>query len=697
MAKKPTKPTDNVINLAAASAAGAHSSGYLAVFDGKARRAAFDALHEAGTHLVVMRPDKRPALFGWLKTPADIAIIQMHAAKGGPVAIVPWSLDSVVLDLDEGGGEGEDMRAAVERIELAVGARAWAICNSKTPGRAHLWFRADKAHGNPHWRCGDAAGEVRGVKGAIICWQPEVLAGALANRATAEPAHLDKLIKEAATFNRQLGQAGRRNREGRNDKLNTACWLAGINDSKVAYDQAIDKARKDGLPDAEIKATAQSGWKTGQAERKEKGLGGDLAYTNDGLAKGLAGIGVELRLNTRSKRREIKLGKSKPWKDCDDEILGWLWSKLAKTYVHLSDKDIAQPWRMRGVIRDDEFGAFMHEHRYDPWVDGYLAHLPAWDSIPRIGRLLSDLFDADETPINYWASAQLFLGPLARTFQPGCRLRQSVVLIGPEFIGKSALLAELFPRDLRSLCHADSLKLNDTAQRQTESILGRVLVEVADFAGLRRADIESLKAFMTRLDDGVRLSFRRDAYPIDRSCVIVATTNEKTPLPNDPHGNTRFVPVRVPRGVNIEIYMVAHRDQLWAEALAIIEANPKALDIWHDNGAPEDLVNLIRDAEYQGQRASMPRQWLDDAKALAGDARNADESTEDWLITRLKQDDKYTLNEIRDKFEQEHKRPPWDRSITNGLLALGWTGPHRERKGQKMRRFWHGPDYTKLL
>ena len=690
MAKNETP--DNVIELTGATAAGAHQQGRLTTFDRAARQAAIEALTEAGAHIVIHGSDKAPIHRGWLKSSAVAAIVWEHASKGNPIGIVPWSLQSVVLDLDEGGGA--NMVEAVNRIELAVGAKAWAICDSSKPGRAHIWFRADKPHGNKSWRCGDAAGEIRGDKGSAICWQPEALAEALPAHQHAQPASIDRLMAEAAKVNRQRGQADRRKREGRNETLNHACWLAGVNDSLVARDQAIDKARIDGLPESEIEATARSGWDAGQADRKAKGLGGELPYTLHGLTQALDGLGIGLRVNERAQRYEI-MWPGRSWIELSDTRRGWLWNKLADNYIHAPEGTEPQAWRLRGVVRDDTFHAYLHDHSSDPWLDEYIEVLPAWDKQPRIGDLLGNLFEVEPTPINFWASAQLFLGVLARTYQPGCRLRESLVLIGQERAGKSALLSQIFPSKLRALCYGDALQLHAPTQKQAEALLGKALVEVADFSGIRKADIEMLKAFMTRLDDGqVRLAYRRDPVSTPRSCIIVATTNEQHPLPNDPHGNTRFVPVHIPKNTNVESYMSKHRDQLWAEAKAIITGEDGALDIWQEDGADLELIESMREANDCAGRARLPRVFYDSAKELSEAARSADESTED-MLNLLERDGRFTLNEIKERcWERRELRPPADRTITNALRNVGFNGSFEESDGRgKMRRYWHGPNY----
>ena len=88
-------------------------------------------------------------------------------------------------------------------------------------------------------------------------------------------------------------------------------------------------------------------------------------------------------------------------------------------------------------------------------------------------------------------------------------------------------------------------------------------------AGSTRADLESLKAFLSRQDDGAtRLSYRRDPESTPRRCILAGTANPAHCLPNDPTGLRRFIPLELgPEQTAVEPYLETNRTQLWAEAL----------------------------------------------------------------------------------------------------------------------------------
>ena len=192
-----------------------------------------------------------------------------------------------------------------------------------------------------------------------------------------------------------------------------------------------------------------------------------------------------------------------------------------------------------------------------------------------------------------WASTALLLGPIQRCFEAGCKLDEVVVLIGGQGIGKSSLLSSLLP-PTEPDWFSDSLSMTDNLQKRVESLQGRVLVELSDLQGFTKADMQSMKAFITRRDDGsVRLSFRRNPETSLRRCVLVGTSDRSECLPNDSAGLRRFVPVECNEGCHVEKYMAEHREQLWAEALAIykggeVRANlPRSLMLMQSNRAED--------------------------------------------------------------------------------------------------------------
>ena len=111
----------------------------------------------------------------------------------------------------------------------------------------------------------------------------------------------------------------------------------------------------------------------------------------------------------------------------------------------------------------------------------------------------------------------------------------------------------------------DDLPLNVEAKRVIETLRGRWIVEAAELSGMRKADVEHLKATLSRRVDRARMSYGRLPIEAPRQCVFVGTTNKSEYL-RDTTGNRRFWPVLVER-FDLDA-LRRDRDQLWAEAAA---------------------------------------------------------------------------------------------------------------------------------
>ena len=243
---------------------------------------------------------------------------------------------------------------------------------------------------------------------------------------------------------------------------------------------------------------------------------------------------------------------------------------------------------------DEHLNALLHHRETDPFLD-WLKTLPPWDEKTRLANLLQECLGAVDGPLTRWASCYLIVGPCQRANEPGCLLREIPILIGHQRIGKSQFFRSLLPPDEPDW-FSDSLCMSESSQKMVESLLGRVIVEISELTGFRRADLESLKSFISRRDDGsIRLAYRRDPETLQRRCILVGTTNDRECLPNDPTGNSRYVPIQcgVPTKP-VEPYLNENRIQIWAEGLAYYRGGIRA-------NVPRRLMEL------QGEHAEKHR------------------------------------------------------------------------------------------
>ena len=304
--------------------------------------------------------------------------------------------------------------------------------------------------------------------------------------------------------------------------------------------------------------------------------------TRAGLIKALEWVGVDVRFNERSARMElqdaIEAQAGRPnWETSDDLRGAKLREMIADTCLYLGAKGLPSRLQFGRERWGDVLDAILDDRRVDPfkiWLDA----LPAWDGEDRIDVWLGHIFAVGDIPdaLLNWAARSVLMGVVKRTDHPGEKHDEMVVLVGPQGIGKSTAWAWLLPGEpQRSLWFSDGLSFHDDQKTKAEALQGMVLVEASEMTGSTKAEVETIKKFLSRTNDNIRLTYRRDPSPLLRRCMIVGTTNDPRCLPNDSSGNRRFLPVPCIAGdpAYTRAYLDEHRTQMWAEALHRVRTN----------------------------------------------------------------------------------------------------------------------------
>ena len=296
--------------------------------------------------------------------------------------------------------------------------------------------------------------------------------------------------------------------------------------------------------------------------------GNVLPKSRDGLATALRALGWEWRYNTRSHRAELR-ARGEEWREGNDRLIADIRAEIP---LRFKEAKRNKPLAFGRTAFEDSFAAVLFHSEVDPF-QAWLEALPAWDGEARLDGWLSRVFDveAGQEALAAWCSRFLPLGAVWRTFKPGTKLDEMPVLIGVQGCGKSTALRALLPPE-KEEWFSDGLRLAADDKVRAEALQGRVIVEAAEMAGSTRAERESLKAFLSRTNDGsVRLAYRRDPETMRRRCVMAGTTNDSHCLPTDPSGNRRFVALNVRSGqdgaAGVRAYLADARGQIWAEAL----------------------------------------------------------------------------------------------------------------------------------
>ena len=153
---------------------------------------------------------------------------------------------------------------------------------------------------------------------------------------------------------------------------------------------------------------------------------------------------------------------------------------------------------------------------------------------------------------------------VARVRNPGCKVDSVVILEGHQGTGKSSAIRALFGEDY----FGDQLP--PMSSKDASSYLkGKWCVELAELEYKRKAEVETIKAFITRTHENYRPAFGREEVNIPRTNVFFGTTNATEYLV-DETGNRRFLPVST-NEIDL-IGLTRSRDQLWAAAAMAYDA-----------------------------------------------------------------------------------------------------------------------------
>jgi len=190
-------------------------------------------------------------------------------------------------------------------------------------------------------------------------------------------------------------------------------------------------------------------------------------------------------------------------------------------------------------------------------------------------------------------SRLMLIQAVARAKKPGCKADSVIVLEGEQGTGKSTVLRKLF-----SDKHFGD-QLPHMASKDASSYLkGKWCVELAELDFKRKTEVETIKAFISRLTENYRPAFGREEIEVARTCVFIGTTNSDNYL-SDETGNRRFLPIKT---TSIDIDNLGeHRDRLWAAAA---HAYDKGEQYW----LTSEVVDLARD---QAKRRLEQDPWVE--------------------------------------------------------------------------------------
>lgn len=251
-----------------------------------------------------------------------------------------------------------------------------------------------------------------------------------------------------------------------------------------------------------------------------------------------------------------KIQKSEPIKDLDVACL--------RNYF-----DYAYEISTSLKIKDGLTFAFQKKS-FNP-VQDYLNGLE-WDGKHRVDNLLIDYFGADDNIYSKEAIRLALVGAVGRALDPGIKFDLVLTLVGPQGSFKSTFVSKL-----GGSWYSDTF-LTVNGKEALEQLQGVWIMEMAELSGLRKAEVESIKHFISKQEDSYRKAYAEVLETHKRQCIFIGTTNKKDFL-RDPSGNRRFIPIdvnvnRVRKSV-VDDLTQFEIDQVWAEAVKLYKKGEK--------------------------------------------------------------------------------------------------------------------------
>ena len=245
------------------------------------------------------------------------------------------------------------------------------------------------------------------------------------------------------------------------------------------------------------------------------------------------------------------------------------------------------------------------DRSYHP-IKEYFDGLPVWDEMPRVDTVLIDYLGAQDNAYVRAVTRKALCAAYMRIYHPGIKFDYITVLNGNQGIGKSTLIAKLGME-----WFADSLTLSDMNDKTAaEKLQGYWIHEIGEMAGMRKAELEKVKAFVSRQDDKYRASFGRRVTPHPRQCIFFGTTNSENGYLRDITGNRRFWNVKVTGGGRMKPWDLDQEtvDQIWAEVIVLSNAGE---ELFLDHTLEDYARKEQSEAMEQDDREGLVARYLD--------------------------------------------------------------------------------------
>lgn len=329
----------------------------------------------------------------------------------------------------------------------------------------------------------------------------------------------------------------------------------------------------------------------GAIENTSKNL--EIILENDKNLQGFAYNELSNRVEVIGRVSWDRPKDNRFWREADESQLRLY---IDKKYIEFKERNF-----------EVAFNSIVDNRRFHP-VRDYLDSLPKWDGVKRVEEVFIKFLSADDNDYTRAITKKTFAACVARAYHPGTKFDSIPVLDGAQGIGKSTLIKYLAGEEFFS----DNLSLTDMNDKTAaEKIQGNWLIEIGELSGMKKADIEKVKSFVSTTDDKYRASYGRVVESHPRQCVIFATVNgDGRGYLRDITGNRRFWIVKCNQTLQKRMWDENdknYRDQFWSEAKEIYESGE---ELYLEGSLLDIATDYQNEALEQDERVGIVEQYL---------------------------------------------------------------------------------------
>ena len=470
--------------------------------------------------------------------------------------------------------------------------------------------------------------------------------------------------------------------------------------SRPSYKAMADLATADERVKVQIVADRMAESKDAFAEEEiptaDKNWRGKLDFTKEGGIRSTIGNVVTIlngdpsfigRIAFNEMSHDVVALGSLPWRKSKGERL---WSDADDANLRYY---IERVYGLSGKEKIfDAVNVVAQAHKFHP-VRDYLDSC-TWDGEPRLETLLVDYLGAEDSPYTRAVTRKTLVAAVARIYEPGCKFDHMLTLRGRQGIGKSAVAAKLGGQ-----WFSDSLTTVQ-GKEACEQVQGVWIMEIGELAGMKKAEVEAIKQFLTKNRDRFRPAYGKRTLDSPRQCIFIGTTNE-TQFLRDTTGNRRFWVVDTPNKPRLDMWSELTPEMvslIWGEAIHFYKKGEKLF-------LPKDLEAVAREVQelYEEENPKvgivaqylerlLPEDWADkdsysrrawlESGELGTVPRETVCTMELW-VEALGQNpdrfDRYASKEVRDIME---KIPEW-RHQGNAIKTIKPYGRQRYYKKEE--------------